>query len=97
MKAQRLTARMHEALEIVQRIEPCSAQQLAAKMGVQMASARTYLTNLRELGYIKADGCNRWAKWRTCAPTDEMPEIVQVASVWEYAARCQHSRQEVRA
>ena len=93
MKAKHLTTRMHEALEIVQRIEPCSAHQLAERLGVQMASARTYLTNLRELGYIKADGCNRWAKWRTCQAAAEIPEIVQCSSVWEYAARCQ---QEVR-
>ena len=94
MNATRLTTRMHEALEIVQRIEPCTAQQLAQQMGLQMASARTYLYNLRELGYIKPDGCNRWAKWRTCQTAADIPEIVQVSSVWEYAARC---RQEVRA
>jgi DNA-binding IclR family transcriptional regulator len=84
---------MLEALEIVRRIEPCSAPQLAQKMGVQIASARTYLTNLRALGFVCADGCNRWAKWRTCKVAADIPQIIQVSSVWEYAARCQ---QEVR-
>jgi len=93
MNAQHLTARMHDALEAVTRIEPCTSQQLAVALGVGMPTARTYLTNLRVLGYVKADGCNRWAKWRVCVPETELPEIVQVSSVWEYAARC---RQEVR-
>jgi DNA-binding transcriptional ArsR family regulator len=93
MNATHLTTRMLDALEAVKRLEPCTAQQLAVELGVQMASARTHLSNLRELGYIKPDGCNRWAKWRTCQTAADIPEIVQVSSVWEYAARCQ---QEVR-
>jgi predicted ArsR family transcriptional regulator len=94
MNATHLTARMLDALEAVKRLEPCSAQQLAVALGVQMPSARTYLSNLRAMNLVRSDGCNRWAKWRTCQAAAEIPEIVQVSSVWEYAARC---RQEVRA
>lgn len=92
MNATHLTARMLEALEIVRRIEPCTAHQLAEHLDVGMATARTHLQNLRVLGYVKADGGNRWAKWVSRRVESDLPEIVQVSSVWEYAARCQQER-----
>jgi predicted ArsR family transcriptional regulator len=93
MNATHLTARMLDALEAVKRLEPCTAQELAVELGVQMASARTYLTNLRVIGFVKPSACGRWAKWQTCRVQAENPEIIQAASVWEYAARCRHSQE----
>jgi predicted ArsR family transcriptional regulator len=96
MNATHVTPRMLDALEAVKRLEPCTAQQLAVELGVQMASARTYLSNLRVIGFVRPSACNRWARWSTCRVQAENPEIVQCSSVWEYAARCRHS-QESRA
>jgi len=88
-----MTQRMLDTLQIVKRLEPCTAQEVADELGVQMASARTYLQNLKSTGYAKTNGCNRWSKWTTCSVEPEIPEIVQAASVWEYAARYRMSQE----
>jgi predicted transcriptional regulator len=96
MIANHMTQRMLDTLQIVRRLEPCTAQQVADELGVRMASARTYLQNLRATGHARPMGCNRWSKWVTCRVESNIPEIVQVSSVWEYAARCR-MQQESRA
>lgn len=87
MIAKSMTPRMLDTLEIVRKHEPITAHEVARHLGVGMASARTYLQNLRAIGLARPNNGNRWAYWVTCRVESNMMEIIQAAIVWEYADR----------
>jgi DNA-binding IclR family transcriptional regulator len=91
-----MTPRMLDTLEVIRKHEPITAHEVAQHLGVGMASARTYLQNLRAMGFARPNAGTRWAYWVTCRVESNMTEIIQCASVWEYAARCR-MQQENRA
>jgi hypothetical protein len=90
-----LRPRVAETLAIIQERQPVAMADVAFRLGVDTATARTYLSQLHQAGLIVPSSRGRWARWHI-APPPKPPEpdsvalqraIEQVPSVWHYARR----------
>jgi hypothetical protein len=90
-----MTPRQADTLAIVRERQPVAMADVAFRLGVDTATARTYLSQLHQAGLIVPSSRGRWARWRI-APPPPPPEpdsvalqraIEQAPSIWHYARR----------
>jgi DeoR/GlpR family transcriptional regulator of sugar metabolism len=90
-----MTPRQADTLAIVRERQPVAMADVAYRLGVDTATARTYLSQLHQAGLIVPSSRGRWARWRI-APPPPPPEpdsvalqraIEQASSIWHYARR----------
>jgi hypothetical protein len=89
-----MTPRQTETLAIVRERQPVAMADVAFRLGVDTATARTYLSQLHQAGLIVPSSRGRWARWRIAPLEQPEPEdlamqraIQQASSVWHYARR----------
>ena len=87
-----LTPREQETLDLIEREQPIKRRAIARTLQVSDQTAAQYLHTLRQAGLIEPVAAGSGSSWVLARPkcvTAAARAIVQAASVWEYARRCQ--------
>lgn len=91
MSTKALTPKQAAILAYIQKNQPVTNSQIAARFNITSSTVTVYVMHLRRAGRIWSSGSKSGSRWNaipTEAPPAARPLIEQVASVWQYAQRC---------